>query len=408
MGRRIAITLAALLVYRIGAYLPLPGIDIVGWSRSIGLHARDIFGLLDIPAGGAARQTAIFALGITPYIFAAIMVQIASMFWPRLRRLSAAGDRGRDTIVALTLYLTLLLTAFQAYGVALALEGVHGLVLQPGLLFELSTVLTLTAGTMLLVWLGNQITARGIGNGLALILVVAVLIDLPPTVALALDRVRQGVISIDRITVGVILAATITALIVLVEGARRAIVVDYPQQTIGGTTLESRSAELLVKINGAGLIPAVIAGWLIYFPAALLSLAMSEGWRSAMFRQLGHGRPLFMVLSVAFIVLLTLSYTAFVMDPDRASETLKRHGGVVRGVAAGEPTAAYLDDVLSRVTLIGAAYLALLLVGPELLIAYFGLPFYLGGAPFLLVVCAALDIGAQVRQEAAVNVGGLS
>ena len=408
MGRRIAFTLAALLVYRIGVYLPLPGIDIIGWSRSIGLQSRDIFGLLEIPAGGAARQTAIFALGITPYVFAAILVQIATMIWPRLRNLSAAGDRGRDKIVAITLYLTLLFTAFQAYGVALGLEGVHGLVMQPGLLFELSTVLTLSAGTMLLVWLANQITARGIGNGLALILALALLIDLPATVAIAIERVREGVVSVDRLMVGVILAATVTALIVLVEGARRTIVVDYPKQAIGGTTLEDRSAELLLKINGAGLIPTVIAGWLIYLPTALLSLAMTEGWRSAMFRQLAHGRPLFMILFAAFVVLLTLFYTAFVMDPDRASDTLKRYGGVVRGVAAGEPTAVYLDGVLSRVTLIGAIYLSLLFVGPEMLIAYFGLPFYLGGAPFLLVVCAVLDIGAQVRQEAAVKARGLS
>jgi len=396
LGRRIAFTLGALLVYRLGAYIPLPGTDVGTWSRLAGLHSRGIFGLIDMPAGAPARHFAIFALGILPYVTAAILIQLFCIGSSRLRALSDAGDRGREKIAAFTLYLTVGLTAFQAYGVAQGIERLDGLVAQPGAMFELTTVLTLTAGTMLLIWLSNQITARGIGNGLALILAVGLLVDLPEHVAVAIERARIGYVSPDMIVAAAILAAVVTAVIVFVEGARRVVAVDFPQKTIGGKTLESHSANLLLKVNNAGLIPTVFAGWLILILA--FGAIFGIGADSPVLRQLGHGHPLFMVLFSVLVVLLTLFYTAFMIDPDDASETLKKCGGVVRGIAAGEATAVYLDHVLSRVTLVGAVYLALLFVVPELLIVYFGLPLYLGGASFLIVVCAVLDIGAQVKQ----------
>jgi len=406
VGRRIAFTLGALLVFRLGTFIPLPGIDTAVWNRAFGAGAGSILDLADMASGGGARRLAIFALGILPYITAAVLMQLASIGWSRLRALSAAGDRGRDKVVAYTLYLTILFTAFQAYGIALALEGISGLVPRPGILFELSTVLTLTAGTMLLIWLSNLITARGIGNGLALMLAVGFVTSLPPEIAGGLVKFNRGVVSADMIALSLALAAVIVALIAFVEGARRPIEVDYPKQTIGGTTLESRSAQLMLKINSAGLIPTVIASWSIGL--ALLAVILILGADSPIVHQLAHGRPLFMILFAVLIFLFTLFYTAFVLDPEKASKTLKQHGGTLRGIAAGEPTAAYLDEVVSRVTLIGGVYLALVFVVPELLVSYFGLPFYLGGAPFLLVVCATLDIGAQVRQQAAVNVRGPS
>jgi preprotein translocase subunit SecY len=396
LGRRIAFTLGALLVYRIGAYIPLPGTDVAAWAHSVGAHTRGIFGVIDMPAGAPARHFAIFALGILPYITAAILVQLACIGSSRLRALNEAGDRGRDKIVAITLYLTTFLAAFQAYGIAHGLEQLRGLVPQPGLGFELTTVLTLTAGTMLLIWLSNQITARGIGNGLALILAVGLMVDLPENVAVAIERGRQGYISVNLFAIAAILAMVVTAFIVFIEGARRVIAVDYPQQTIGGKTLESRSGNLMFKLNSAGMIPTVYGGWLILIVA--FGVIFGAGADSALLPQLGHGHPLFMILFSVLIILLTLFYTAFLVDPEKASEQLKAFGGVVRGVMPGEPTAAYLDSVISRVTLVGAVYLALVFVVPEILIVYYGLPFYLGGAAFLIVVCAALDIGAQLKQ----------
>ena len=395
--RRIAFTLGALLVYRIGAYIPLPGTDVATWSQLSGLHTRGLFGVIDMPAGPPARHFAIFALGVLPYVTAAIFMQIAAMGSRRLRALGASGDRGREKVVAYTLCLTVVLTAFQAFGLAQGLEGLHGLVPQPGPLFRLTTVLTLTAGTMVLIWLSNQITARGIGNGLALILAVGLMVDLPEIFALAVQRSRMGYISTNMIVVAVALAMVVTLLVVVVESARRVVVVDYPSQTIGGTTLESRSAKLALKLNSAGLIPSVFAGWIV----AILAFGILVGVgpdSAAIVRQLGHGHPLFWILFGVLVLLLALFYTAFLTDPDQASEKLKMYGGVLRGVMPGEETANYLDNVISRITLVGAAYLVLVFVLPEILIVYFGLPLYLGGASFLIVVCAVLDIGAQVKQ----------
>ena len=405
LGRRAAFTLGALLVYRIGAYIPLPGTDVAAWAKITGYHSRDIlFGLIDLPSAGTARHLAIFALGITPYITAAILIRIGCMAWSRLGNLSAAGARGRDKIAIYTLYLTLILAAFQAYGLAHAIEGVRGLVPEPGLVFELTTAVTLTAGTVFLVWLCNQITARGIGNGLVLILAVGLIVDFPAVVAVELDRARQGIVSMDKVAVAALLAVAVTVLIVFVEGARRAIPVEFPEQSLGGHRIESRTSPLMLKINSAGLIPVVLAGWVIGIVIA--GVVVAGGGKSAVIRELGHGHPLFMIVFGVLVVLLTLFYTAFLIDPEKASDTLKTFGGAVRGVTPGEPTADYIDNVLSRVTLVGAVYLVLVFIVPELLIVYAGLPVYLGGAAFLIVICATMDIGTQFRQNWQLRLGG--
>jgi preprotein translocase subunit SecY len=405
LGRRAAFTLGALLVYRFGAYIPLPGTDVAALSKIAGYHSRDIiFGLFDLPSAGTARHLAIFALGITPYIAAAILIRIGCMLWSRLRNLSAAGAPGRDKIAAYTLYLTLILAAFQAYGLAHAIEGVGGVVPEPGLVFELTTVVSLTAGTVFLVWLCNQITARGIGNGLVLILAVGLVVEFPAVIGFEFDRGRQGIVSVDKIAIAALLAVAVTVLIVLVEGARRAIPVEFPQQSLGGRRIEGRTSQLMLKINSAGLIPVVLAGWLIGI--AIAGIVVAGGASSPIIHELGHGHPLFMAVFGVLVVLLTLFYTAFLIDPEKASETLKTLGGTVRGVTPGEPTADYIDNVLSRVTLFGAVYLALVFIVPELLIVYAGVPFYLGGTAFLIVVCATLDIGTQLRQEMQLRLGG--
>jgi preprotein translocase subunit SecY len=404
LARRIAITLGALLVFRIGAYIPLPGIDIGTWSRLSGLHSPGIFGFGDLPSASAARHFAIFALGILPYITAAILMQAVSIGSRRLRALSEAGDRGREKIAAYTIYLTIVLAAFQAYGVSEGLEGLRGLVPEPGALFRLTTVLTLTAGTLLLVWLSNQITLRGIGNGLALILAVGLLIDLPANVAGAIERARMGYMSANLVGIGVVMAIIVMTLIVVFEGARRVVALDFPQQTIGGTALESRSANLMLKVNNAGMIPTVFSGWLIVIFA--FGVIFGIGADSPLLRELGHGHPLFMISFSVLVVLLTLFYTASLIDPDKVSAQLKSFGAAVRGVAPGEATADYIDNVVSRITVLGGVYLALIFVLPEILIVYLGLPFFLGGAPFLIVVCAVLDIGSQFKQGMQLKAGG--
>ncbi len=403
LARRIAFTLGALLVYRIGTFIPLPGIDTAVWARVFGAHSGGLLSLADIAAGGGARRLAIFSLGIMPFITAAILIQLVSIGSSRLRAV-AMGDRGRNRIVAYTQYLTVGLAAFQAYGIALGLENVAHLVSQPGPLFRLSTVLTLTAGTLFLVWLSRQITERGVGNGLALILAVGMLVNLPISVAATVDAMHRGVIGLDLVVVIAVLAAIATAVIVFIEGARRPVEVDYARREIGGRVVESRSVPLMLKLNNAGLIPTVFAGWLIAILA--LAIVLVAGAHNPLLRQLGHGHLAFLALFSLLIVAFALFYTAFLLDPDQASETLARYGGAVRGVAAGEATAAYLDSIVTRVTVVGAIYLALVFVIPELLIVYFGLPFYLGGASFLVVVCAALDLGAQFKQEAQLKLGG--
>ncbi len=399
LGRRAAFTFGALLVYRIGAYIPLPGTDVAAWSRVSGYHSRDIlFGLYDLPSAGTARQVAIFALGVLPYVTAAVLMQFATIASSRLRGLRDAGERGRGKIAAYTLYLTIVLTAFQGFGLAHAIQDVGGLVAEPGLVFELTTMFSLTAGTVLLVWLSHQITARGLGNGLVLILAIGLLVDLPANVAVVWEKARQGYLSFDVILAAALLAAGMTALIVFVEAARRKIRVDYAARNLGGHSLNAVTTPLALKLNNAGIIPTVLAGWCISLPIIGLSFALGPG-SHALLAQFQHGRPLFMVVYCLLIVLFTLFYTAFLINPETASDTLKQHGGAVPGVAPGEATAGHLDGVLSRVTMIGALYLAFVFVLPELLIVYAGVPFYLGGVSLLIVVCATMDVGTQLRQE---------
>jgi len=401
LRRRVAFTLGALLVFRIGTYIPLPGIDSSVWSQLFGAHAGGVLGLFDVSTGGSVGRLAIFALGIIPYVSVAFLLQMVAIGSSKFDALRLQGDHGRSKIITYTRALTIALAAFQAYGIAIGLEGVDHLVVDPGLLFRLTTVLTLTAGTLFLVWLSDQITARGIGNGIALILAVGFVAGLPTAVAATLGAARQGSLSPSFMLLAAILAAAITALIVFMEGARRKIPVDYPKREIGGRTVDGATGQMPVKLNNAGVIPTILAGWCIFLPVAAISFALGpgQGWGHAILNQFHHGRPLFVLIYCALIVAFTLFYTAFLIDPERASDTLKRHGGTVRGVEPGEPTASYIDYVLSRVTLVGAIYLAFVFILPEVLIVYFGVPFYLGGASLLVVVCAIMDIDTQVKQE---------
>jgi preprotein translocase subunit SecY len=382
LARRIAFTLGALFVYRLGTYIPLPGID---------------------PSVG---RISIFALNIIPYLSAAIVIQLVSMVSSKLNARAGAGELGRQTIRRYTLGLTFLLTAFQAYGIASSLQGVADVVSDPGALFLLSTTAMLLGGTVFLIWLSEQMTARGIGNGLVLMLFVGIVAEMPKAVASTAELVRQGVLSVEYVALLCVLWVALIGLIVFVELARRRVPVEFT--ALGDRSIPPQQSYLSIKLNSAGLIPTVATPWLIFLPLTLLGFAFGQGspWLAAAFKQIEFGHLGHVIVSSAAIVILAFIYTAFVADPERAAATLKARGGAIPGVEPGEATADYIDRVVTGTTAIGAIYLALVFLIPEALIAYANVPYYFGGASALIVVCAVLDMETQVRGVSLTRLGG--
>jgi preprotein translocase subunit SecY len=388
--QRIAFTLGALLLYRLGTYIPLPGIDPNIWEQIFQTQRGAALGWLNLTSGGSIHRLAIFALNIVPYVAAAIILQLAMIVSRRLRALRKLGEHGRRVMERYTLSLAALLAAFQAYGIASALEGVRGVVANPGWLFLLSTVITLTGGTLLLAWLSQQITLRGIGNGIALVLFAGIVTELPADVARTLELSRQGVLSSNALPTFMVIVVVVTAFIVLMERARRQIPIRFAARE-GARLRESRS-DLSLKLNSAGVIPVILASWFLVVPVALTYFA--GGQRPTWLEQ---GHLLYLIVYGTLIVLCAFLYTAFVLDPEAAAETLKQHGGAIPGIEPGEATAAHLDSIVSRSTVIGAFYLALVCLLPAILTGYAAVPFYFGGPSLLIVVCTILDLDAQVR-----------
>jgi preprotein translocase subunit SecY len=403
LGRRLWFTIGALLVYRLGTYIPLPGIDQTTLAQLFRSQAGGILGQVDLFSGGAVRRLAIFALGLTPYLSAAILLQLASIVVPALRALPRQGERGRRRLDVYTLVLAVALAAFQAFGIAIALEGVTNLVTEPGLAFRTTAVLSLTGGTVFLVWLSGQITTRGIGNGLALILALGVIFELPSAIAATLELGRRGVLSTDLILGLALLAVGLTGLIVFMERAQRRLHVVYPRRQVGMRMIEGQ-AQLAVKLNAAGVIPAIVASWLLaqLVVISVIVAGKGPGWWDAIAR----GRPSYMICYALAIVLCAFVYTAFVLDPEQVAADLEKRGGVIPGVAPGEATVAHVDAAISRTTVLGASYLALVCLIPEFLIAKAQVPFYLGGTSLLIVVGTMLDLGAQFKTRALVMGGG--
>jgi len=398
LGRRIVFTLGALLIYRLGTYIPLPGISPEIWEQIFKSQAGSILGMVNAMSGGGIHRLAIFALGLIPFLSAAIVLQVLTIALPWLRALRKQGERGRRTVDTWTLLLTLLFSVLQAFGVAFGLEGVSNLVAEPGWLFRTSTVLTLTGGVMVLVWLAGQISARGIGNGVTLIFFAGIVAELPSTIATTLELGRQGVLSNGMILALLAFAVALTALVVVAERARRRVLILYPKRQVGNRTLEmleGQSSHLPLKLNSAGIMPTVFAGWILSLP-----LAIASDWWSGQL-----GRPLFLVVYAILIIGCTFFYTAFLVDPDEVAEMLKRQGGFIPGIPPGESTAEHIDYVITRTTMIGAIYLALVFLVPEVLAASVRVPFYFGGASLLTVVCAILDLEDHVRAFAAIKSG---
>jgi preprotein translocase subunit SecY len=393
LNRRIWFTLGALLVYRFGTYVPLPEIDPAIWNALYRSQSSGILGVFNAMSGGAAARLSVLALSITPFVSAAIIVQFATIFCTKLRSWRGRGER-------YAIVVAVLLAAFQGYGVSLGLESVNGLVVEPGWLFRLSTAATLTGGTLFLIWLSRQITLRGVGNGIALILFTGIVTEWPAATASMLERGREGLLPLNTILAVILLMIVVTAVVVFMERARRRLPVRYSASRVSAVEAHGH---LSVKVNSAGLMPitiassAVLIGLTGVFYVAYYFFDPNPEWWDAF-----KSFPTSLLYSVAYAVLFVAGaffYAANVLDPDRIAADLARHGGRIEGIEPGEPTAAYLDHVLSRTTAIGAAYLALVCLIPEILIAVAKVPFYFGGASLLIVVCTVMDIQAQVMAK---------
>jgi preprotein translocase subunit SecY len=399
LKKRIWFTLGALLVYRFGTYIPLPGIDPSAWDQIFRSQAGGILGMFNMFSGGGIHRMAIFALNIMPYISASIIIQLMTTVSPTLEQLKKEGEQGRKIMNQYTRYLTVLLAAFQSYGIAVGLEGAGNVVTDPGWFFRIATVITLTGGTMFLMWLGEQITSRGIGNGISLIILSGIVAELPSAIAGTLELGRQGVLSTGLILVVVAMAVAVIAFIVFMERAQRRLLIQYPKRQVGNRMFEGQSSHLPLKLNTSGVIPPIFASSLLLLPSTVANFNAGQlpDWASAIVVQLSHGRPLFLLLYVGLIVFFAFFYTAIVFNPTETAENLKKHGGFIPGIRPGERTAEYIDYVLSRITVIGAGYLAMVCLLPEILISYSAVPFYFGGTSLLIVVSVTMDTVAQIQ-----------
>ncbi|ACM36337.1 preprotein translocase subunit SecY [Agrobacterium vitis] len=400
LKKRIWFTLAALLVYRLGTHIPLPGLNPEAYAAAFKGQSGGILGLFNMFSGGAVQRMAIFALGIMPYISASIIVQLMTSVVPSLENLKKEGEQGRKIINQYTRYGTVLLGTLQAYGIAVGLEHGNGLVTDPGLFFRLSTVVTLLGGTMFLMWLGEQITSRGIGNGISLIIFAGIAAGLPTALAGTLELGRTGALSTALILTVILVAIGVIALIVFFERAQRRLLIQYPKRQVGNRMFQGDTSHLPLKLNTSGVIPAIFASSLLLLPATAAGFTGGStlpAWATTIISALGHGQPAYMVLYALLIGFFAFFYTAIVFNPKDTADNLKKHGGFIPGIRPGERTAEYIDYVLTRITVVGAIYLVFVCILPEILVSQTGVPLSLGGTSLLIVVSVTLDTVAQVQ-----------
>jgi preprotein translocase subunit SecY len=399
LKKRIWFTLGALIVYRLGTYIPVPGVDPVELARLVQQNSTGILGWINGLAGGALGRMAIFALNIMPYISASIIIQLMTTVSPHLEQLKKEGEQGRKKMNQYTRYGTVLLAALQAYGIAVGLEGQAGVVLDPGWFFRISTVITLTGGTVFLMWLGEQITSRGIGNGISLIIFAGIVAGLPSAIGHTLELGRTGQMSTFVILGIIAMALVVIAFIVFMERALRKIPVQYPKRQVGDRMMQSDRSHLPLKLNTSGVIPPIFASSLLLLPITVANFSQGQGpeWLNYITALLGHGQPLFMVLYVGLIIFFAFFYTAIMLNPKETADNLKKYGGFIPGIRPGERTAEYIDYVLTRITMIGALYLSAVCMLPELLTYYARMPFYFGGTSLLIVVSVTMDTVTQIQ-----------
>ena len=400
LKKRIWFTIGALLVYRLGTYIPLPGINPDAFAHAFSSQSKGVLGMFNMFAGGAVQRMAIFALGIMPYISSSIIMQLMTSVIPSLEALKKEGEQGRKIINQYTRYGTVLLALVQAYGISIGLEGGNGIVNDPGMFFRISTVVTLVGGTMFLMWLGEQITARGIGNGISLIIFSGIVAGLPRAISGTLELGRTGALSTSLILAIIVLAVVVIGVIVFFERAQRRLLIQYPKRQVGNRMFQGDTSHLPLKLNTSGVIPPIFASSLLLLPATVAGFSQSTNlpaWASTVLASLGHGQPLYMAFYAAMIIFFAFFYTAIVFNPKDTADQLKKHSGFIPGYRPGERTAEYIDYVLTRITVIGAVYLVLVCLLPEFLISATGVPFYLGGTSLLIVVSVTLDTVAQIQ-----------
>jgi preprotein translocase subunit SecY len=400
LGQRLWFLLGALIVYRIGAHIPVPGIDPVVLAQLFKSQKGGILGMFNMFSGGALSRFTIFALGIMPYISASIIMQLATIAVPYLEQLKKDGDAGRRKITQLTRYGTLILALFQAFGISVALQSQAGLVPHPGLMFQMTTIITLVTGTLFLMWLGEQITERGLGNGISLIIFAGIAAGLPSAIGNTLEMARTGAFSIPLVLFLLIGAVAITALVVFVERGQRKILVNYAKRQVGNKVYGGQSSHLPLKINMAGVIPPIFASSIILFPATLagwFGAGSGMSWLKDVSDKLSPGQPIYVLFYAAAIMFFCFFYTALVFSPKETADNLKKSGAFLPGIRPGDQTAKYVEKIMLRLTLVGAVYITLVCLLPEFLVVKWNVPFYFGGTSLLILVVVTMDFMTQVQ-----------
>ena len=399
---RLWFVLGALVVYRLGAHIPVPGIDPTALKQLFDSQSGGILGMFNMFSGGALSRFTVFALGIMPYISASIIMQLVSVVSPKMEALKKEGEAGRRTITKYTRYGTVLLATFQALGIAIALEGQAGLVLDPGFAFRLTAVVTLVSGTMFLMWLGEQITERGIGNGISIIIFAGIVAGLPHAIGSTIELANTGAFSIPLVIFLFVAVILVTALVVFVERGQRKITVNYAKRQVGNKVYGGQTTHLPLKLNMAGVIPPIFASSIILFPATLAGwFGSSEKlhWLKDVSGVLSPGQPIYIFLFAAAIMFFCFFYTALVFNPKETADNLKKSGAFVPGIRPGDQTAKYIDKIMGRLTLIGAIYITLVCLLPEFLRLKFNTPFYFGGTSLLIIVVVTMDFMTQVQSH---------
>ncbi len=406
LKQRLWFTLIALLIYRVGTHVPLPGIDPHIWADIFGQKSGGVLDMFNMFSGGALQRMSIFSLNIMPYISASIIMQLLTSMNPTLENMKKEGESGRKKLNQYTRYGTIVLAALQAYGLAVGLESMQGssgsAVIHAGMFFRISTVITIVGGTVFLMWLGEQITTRGVGNGTSLIIFAGIVAGIPRAIAGTLELGRQGALSGITIVAILLMVVAVVMFIVFMERAQRRVIVQYPKRMVGSNRMTGgESSHMPLKLNTSGVIPPIFASSLLLLPLTIVGFSGGQGggWIDSISRYMQHGQPAYMVLYGFLIAFFAFFYTAIVFNPDETAENLRKYGGFIPGIRPGKSTADYLDYILTRITVIGAGYLIFVCLLPEFLIAKFSLPFYFGGTSLLITVSVMMDTVAQIHSH---------
>jgi preprotein translocase subunit SecY len=407
LKKRIWFTLGALIVFRIGTYIPVPGVDPAVMAQLMTRSGGGILGMFDMFSGGALGRMTVFALNIMPYISASIIIQLMASAIPSLETLKKEGESGRRRLNQYTRYLTAVIAIFQSYGIAVGLESMRGslgpAVIDPGLFFRFTCVVTLVGGTMFLMWIGEQITARGVGNGSSLIIFAGIVANLPSALVHMLELGKTGALSPLFVLSFMVGAIVIIGFVVFMERAQRRIIIQYPKRQVGQRVYGGESSHMPLKINTSGVIPPIFASSILLIPATVIGFshaaATGPGWLRWLAGSLAHGQPVYMILYAAMIIFFSYFYTAVVFNPEETATNLKKQGGFIPGIRPGTNTANYFDRILTRLTTVGALYLVVVCLVPEFLIGHYSLPFYFGGTSLLIIVSVTMDTVTQIQSH---------